>query len=170
MSLKWIGAIFVILSCGCFGYSLAANTKREESMLFQLKNALHFMENELEFHMTPLPQLCRMTAGTAKGKIQHVFLGLTEELESQIYPDASICMQTTLGKNPDLPRSVRKALKLLGQSLGCFDLSGQLKGVEASGVICSEELEYMKRNKQERLRGYRTLGLCAGAALTIILL
>ena len=170
MNLKWIGALMVILGCGGFGFSLAANTKREESMLYQLKNALRYMENELEFHMTPLPQLCRMTARTLKGKIQLVFLSLTEELESQIYPDASVCMLTTLGKNPDLPRSVRKTLKMLGKSLGCFDLSGQIRGLEASGEICSQELEYMKRNKYERLRGYRTLGLCAGAALTIILL
>ena len=170
MTLKWMGAVLVMIGCGGFGFTLAASCKRETSMLFQLRNALRYMENELTFRMTPLPQLCRTTAHTAKGKIHQIFINLAEELESQIYPDATICMQRALGKYPDLPKSVRKTCKLLGQSLGSFELTGQIQGLEASEEMCRRELERIKENQVERLREYRTLGICAGAALTIILL
>ena len=169
MIIKWIGAGFILAGCGGFGFSLAACYRREESMLYQMQNALHYMENELRFRLTPLPELCRMTSKSVQGRIRQVFAGIAEELESQLHPDAVICMQVVLARNSDLPRSIRRLLKQMGRSLGCFDLMGQLQGLEASEKMCTEEIKKMKDNRQERVRGYRTLGLCAGAALAILL-
>ena len=59
-------------------------------------------------------------------------------------------------------------LSELGESLGRFDLPGQLKGLEAVRRKCLMELEALGRNRTERLRCYQTLGLCAGAALVIL--
>ena len=37
-------------------------------------------------------------------------------------------------------------------------------------VFWKRELRELERNRQQRLRSYRTLGLCAGAALALLLL
>ena len=57
----------------------------------------------------------------------------------------------------------------LGSSLGRFDLSGQLKGLQSVRGECLRELESLEKNQPERLKSYQTLGMCAGAALVIIL-
>lgn len=168
MNFKWIGAILVIAGCGGFGFSMAASHKKTEKMLRQLISALDFMECELQYRLTPLPELCRMAAKSITGQLRNMFLFLAEELERQISPDASCCMTAALARTVDLPQNVRQRLKELGASLGHFDLPGQLNGLDAVRSACRKELEEMETDRDARLRGYGTLGLCAGAALVIL--
>ena len=168
MNYKWIGAILIIVSCGGFGFSLAAAQLREERTLRSLICALDFMECELQYRLTPLPELCRQAGNDAKGCIRETFLALAEELEAQVSPDAASCMNAALSTVRDIPRHTREALALLGQSLGRFDLAGQLKGLDAVRLTARRQLDAITTNKEPRLRSYQTLGLCAGAALAIL--
>jgi hypothetical protein len=58
---------------------------------------------------------------------------------------------------------------LLGETLGRFDLQGQLRGLEAVKKNAEFELEQLRSNQDVRLRNYRTFSICAGAALVILL-
>lgn len=158
----------VVLGCGGFGFSLAANYKKEESILRQLIRVLNFMECELQYRLTPLPELCRQASQEAKGQVREVFVQLAKELESQISPDVASCMHAALMSGMELPGCVMELLRELGRCLGRFDLPGQMKGIESVRAGCRRELEALSKNREERLRGYQTLGLCAGAALAIL--
>ena len=168
MNIKIIGAILVIAGCGGFGFKLAATHLREESSLRQLISALDYMACELQYRLTPLPQLCRQAGQESKGIISYVFLALSEELEGQISPDAERCMSAALCRVKDLPGLSRNAIESLGHSLGRFDIEGQLKGLEAVRQECRRNLELLNQNRETRLRSYQTLGLCAGAAIAIL--
>lgn len=168
MSWKWVGAILVIVGCGGFGFSLAASYKKEELALRQLINVLNFMECELQYRLTPLPELCRQAGKESTSQIKCVFLSLAEELEAQSEPDAVSCMASAIRSVPDMSRNLRKMFCSLGRTLGRFDLAGQLQGLESVRAECRLELEILTQNKDVRLRSYQTLGLCTGAALVII--
>lgn len=169
MSYKWIGAILIIFSCGGFGIGLARAHRREESALRQLVSALDLMECELQYRLTPLPELCRQAGLESRGCVRTVLLRLSEELDAQIAPEVSSCMQAALSAVRDIPAATGAALERMGSTLGRFDLQGQLKGLEALRGECRRSLEELARNKDQRLRGYQTLGFCAGAALVILL-
>ena len=77
-------------------------------------------------------------------------------------------MRTAMEKCHDLPACLRRPLRLLGQTLGNFDLPGQLQGLKSSQDVCRRELARLEHNRDARLRSYQTLGLCAGAALVIL--
>ena len=149
MTMKWIGALLVIAGCGGVGFTMAASYKREERCLRALIRALDFMTCELQFRLTPLPDLCR-AAG------------------SQICPDADSCMYAALSKMENLPATTAEALGQLGKSLGRFDLNGQLQGIEQVRVHCRRALSELEAGRDQRIRGYQTLGVCAGAALAIL--
>jgi len=170
MNLKIIGAVLVVVSCGGFGFSIAANHRRSERSLRQLIAALDYMECELQYNLTPLPELCRQTSKEADGIIKTVFLSLAVELESQVSPDVGKCMESSLKSCRDIPRTTEECLQMLGQTLGRFDLQGQLRGLETVRVWCRQRLGEMEANRDVRLRSYQTLGLCAGAALAILLI
>lgn len=167
---KVLGAVLIVTACGGFGFKQAANHLREERVLRQLTAILDYMECELQFRLTPLPQLCRQAAQQASGCIGKFFLALAQELEDQLCPDVDGCVQSALIKQPELPKLTRDILDHLGHTLGRFDIQGQLRGLESTRQECRRNLEELGRNKQARLRGYQTLGLCAGAALAILLL
>ena len=64
----------------------------------------------------------------------------------------------------------RRLLRQLGKTLGRFDLEGQLQGLQAVCAACLEARDSLQKDRDTRLRSYRTLGLCAGAALAILFL
>lgn len=169
MGYKWIGAVLIIISCSGCGFAIAAGKRREESLVCQLLRILQIIEAELQYHVTPLPELCRMAAGETKGILRVVFMNLYREMKWQQLPDAGSCMYAAIQRSGEMPARVRRLLVQLGQTLGRFDLSGQLQGIRAVQKRCEETLEMIRKNRDERLRSYQTLGVCAGAALAIIL-
>ena len=168
MSIKLIGAILVIVGCGGVGFRMAALQMREEKVLREYIGLLDYMECELQYRRTPLPDLCRQTASQGKGVLRDVFLSFTQELEDQVSPNVESCMKVVLNKIRNIPASTLLMLELLGTSLGRFDIEGQLRGLEAVRKESRRLLEHLSVNRDVRLRSYQTLGLCAGAALAIL--
>ena len=167
MTLKTIGAILIILTCGGFGVSLASAHKARERALRQLITTLEFMECELRYKLTPLPELCANAGKHSSGIIGEIFYGLAEELNRQAEPDAACCMICVLS-HTDVPSGLRDILMDLGNTLGRFDLEGQLQGMESTRTVCKSALAQLTNNHENRLRNYQTLALCAGAALVIL--
>ena len=106
MIYKCVGAILVIAGCGGAGFSIAAAHRKEERTLRQLIAALDYMECELLYRLTPLPELCRMAAGETKGILQAVFLNLYRELKWQKLPDAGSCMYAAIQRSGEIPGSI----------------------------------------------------------------
>lgn len=170
MNVKLVGAALIIAGCGGVGFSMAAAHRREEKALRQLIRALDYMGCELQYRLTPLPELCRCAAAESGGAVSQALVNLASELEAQVAPDAASCMNAALAKTQHLPQTARKNLLALGSSLGQFDLQGQLTGLEAARKQCRRELDELSKNRDVRLRSYQTLGLCAGSALAILFL
>lgn len=168
--LKWYGAILIVLGCGSIGFAMAAAHRREETVLRQLIGALDFMQCELQYRLTALPDLCRMTAAQCQGNLRTLFITLAQELEDQLSPDAFHCMNAALAKVPKIPGKAGEILRSMGRTLGRFDLEGQIQGLENARQNCRRMLENMSENREVRLRSYQTLSLCAGAALAILFL
>lgn len=169
MMFKLIGAALVILGCGSFGFVLAAAHRKEVHILRNLITALSYMKCELQFHKTSLPLLCRKTAACTNGPVGKYFNALAQELESQICPDVRSCSAHALSNTKELPTSVRACIQKLSNTLGAFDLKGQLNGLEYASRQAEQALDNLLQNQDQRLRNYQTLGLCAGAALAILL-
>jgi len=160
----------ILGGCGAVGFKMAADHRKEIRTLRACMRALEHMSSELSFRVTPLPQLCRAVANEQHGTIRSVFMAMAEELDAQILPDASRCMKAALQRIRDVPEHTGACLQILGETLGYFDLEGQLVGLETALQACKEHLRQLENNKDVRLRSYQTLGLCAGAALAILLM
>lgn len=169
MSIRIIGVCFVAVACSFLGFKLASDFRFEMKALRDLINILNYMECELHFRLTPLPQLCRISAEHGKS-LKCVFLSFAREMEHQASPDTAKCMETAILQNADLTDAVKPYLLEFGSSCGKFDLEGQLSGIDAVRKKCSKNLKELEKDKDMRIRNYQTLGLCAGAALAILLL
>lgn len=170
MTIKLLGAFLVFAGCGGCGFAMAAAHRREENVLRQYLIALEFMECDLSCRLTPLPELCGNAARVTTGCVQALFRNLARELESQVAPDAACCMRSAIAATPGLPDRLGELLIELGASLGRFDLPGQLKGLSSAQAQAKLTLDTLTENRDNRLRSYQTLGLCAGAALAILFL
>ena len=166
--MKWIGAILVFVGCGYFGFRTAALYLNEEKSLRKLISVLDYMSCEIQYKMTPLPDLCRQASAETSGTLRKLFWCFAEELDGQISPNVKTCMNAAISKCRTIPDITRKCILQLGASMGRFDLSGQIQALEAVRLQCRKHLSKLEEGKEMRLRSYQTLGLCAGAALVIL--
>ena len=169
MLIKLIGAVMIIVGCGGYGILMAVSHRREVTALHQLVQAVETMVNDLEFRLTPLPELCRFGAEQVKGPIRACLLALAKDLDSQLSPDVGVCMTLAMKAVPEMPKYAAAQLQALGQTLGRFDLPGQITSLERCRQACVGQLEVLEYQQSQRLRSYQTLGFCAGAALAILL-
>lgn len=168
MSIKLLGAVFIIVGCGAFGFMVAATHRKESASLRSFLVALDVMECELQYQLTPLPTLCQHAGESVNNCVRSMLLALSAELEAQVSQDVDKCVQAVLCQVRDVPKLTAKAFAFMGQSLGKFDLDGQLKGIAMVRQECSRMLEEHTSNQDNRLRCYQTLGICAGAAMAIL--
>lgn len=167
--IHWIGAVLIVCSCTTVGFAMALAQRREEEALRQMIQAMETMRCELQYRLTPLPELCRRCGVKRTSLVGVILWQLSEELEHQINPDVPSCMYAVLARHGQLPPRLRNALEQLGGSLGTYDEAGQIAGLQAVRDSCIREAEQMAEGREYRLRSYQTLGLCAGAALAILL-
>ena len=168
MAAKIIGAVCIMGVCGGYGYFLAWQKNLEKHLLGQLSQVLCFMECELQYQMTPLPNLCIKCARETSGILKDIFSSLSVALRSQTLPDPSYCMDTVLAKRRDIPPQTGTVLSLLGSQLGRFDLGGQVQCINLVKDTCNRTLSSLEEQTQQNGKRYKTLGLCVGAALIII--
>lgn len=149
---------------------MASEYRRLEQCLTQLENGLEIMQCQMEYRLTELPELCGILSSACAGPVGRVFGSLGKELSQADALDVSACMVLALERNPELPESVRNLFRQLGRGLGKLELTGQLRDLDALKEAVERQLEQVRRDKPGRLRCYRALGLCGGAALAIVLL
>ena len=168
MDIRWIGAALVVGSCSAAGFQTAARHRWETGLLKQIITAMDYMECQLQYRQTPLPELCAEVSGKTSGVLREIFKSLSLELEKCEASSAEKCMRAVLGKLEKLPQSVREILHSFGSTMGMFDLEGQVNGLKAVKRLCHKELDVCCENQEERIRSYKTLGICAGAGLVIL--
>ena len=167
--LRLVGAGLIISSCGAFGMAMAVQYRREIAMLRQFIGVVEYMQREMVYHLSPLPELCRGAAAQTNGSLRKLLEETAWEMESQIAPDVSSCMDAAQEKVGALPVSTQKAVNQLKVSLGIFDLPGQQEALASVHHFCEDLQADLEANKAQRIRNYQTLWLCAGAALAILL-
>ena len=168
MILKLIGAVLIVFGCGGFGVAINYSHRKTVKHLQQLIAAINYMECELEYRLTPLPELCKRASAIGSGYISTFFTTLEQELQTQIRPDPQSCVESSVAKVSDIPDSIRLQLLELGTTLGSFGLKGQLEGFQKVRLSCEQLLSNMTQSQDVRLRSYQTLAVCTGAALVIL--
>lgn len=169
MTMKLFGAALIILACGGYGFMMANAHRKEVKALQNIITTISYIKCELQFRNTALPELCSRAAKVTQGCISRFFQSLAAELEAQICPDTNECLLNALSRHPDIPPSSTEAIVNMGTTIGVFDLTGQLDGLNRVLLQSEEALSKLTKQQDIRIRSYQTLGLCAGAALAILL-
>jgi len=170
MHIKWIGSVLIIAGCGGIGFALSGLLRRERKLLQGMLSALTYLECQLRYQLTPLPELCRQAGRACGGLLDEVFLNFSRELDWQTAPDPDSCMAEAIRKSHSLPLGVRELLQQLGATLGRFDLPGQLQQFGRLRLHCGQKLHRLSPTQDARSKTCRALSLCAGAAAAILLI
>ena len=162
--------MLIVGGCGGCGFSMASEYRVAEQSLRQLQNALEILQCEIQFRLTPLPEICVILRNACPGPVGAFFEALRRQL---LLPDAGefhVCAGAAASQVRELPGACKKILLELCGTLGRYDTEGQMRAIVAAKDECLRNLEEIRAGQAGRVRSYKALGLCGGAALAILLL
>ena len=167
MILRLSGSLLLLLGCGGFGFSAANVIKERLQAMYDFVHLLEYIKAELSYRLTPLPILLRNLASRFM-RFESIVNGFVDCLEGQVSPNLRACMQIATGRQNGKGFADDYFL-MLADSLGNFDLDGQLKELDMLQGQIQNQIMEMEREQTSRMRLYKTLGLCIGAGMAILL-
>lgn len=166
---QMVGAGAVSASCSLFGFRIAREYLSRAQMLRAFIAALEQMEGRLAYDCSPLPELTAIAAQSITGPVSRVLKAFSENLAGRAAQQIPECMKLALESCPIADDSVRRSLILLGTSLGKLDSAGQLQSLKSLRITAQNRLRQLEYESPQRVRCYRTLGICGGIALAVLL-
>lgn len=170
MIVRLMGACMVIAGCTICGAIVSANQKKGIETLEKLVSVLDSLVCELEYNRTPLPELCRKLGRSINGILSVYFIHLADEMDSQIKPSVSACVTAALQNTSGMPREAQDLLCRLGDSLGKFDVAGEIRSLQALRSTVVQKLDAMRIIRKERGKTNQTLWVCAGVAAAVLMM
>ncbi len=170
--LKILGALCIIGGSSAAGFGFAACVRRQAEQLRELSAALSSMRDEIEYRATPLPRLLSELSEQTAGAISELFRFWSEALTAACGASIPYALSCALRRTRRLTlgQDGLSALQTLAQSLGRFDAEAQLRAISLCTQRIENQIARLESEKPARCRSYRTIGVCAGLALAVILL
>ncbi len=170
MNFRLIGAGILFLSSVYVGFSAASSVRKTAKDLQQLKLALEMIRCEVSYAHTPIGTVCNIISRSAAGDVGRFFrlayenYAKTDTLPEQWVPSLiSSCFQK-------LPISVQEAMAELLASFGKFGTQEQLRLIDLTAEKVDTALAEVNENRAQRCKCYRTLGVCTGLAVAVLVL
>ncbi len=170
--LKVMGAALVLLCSGAVGFGFAGDLHAQIAQMSALITALENLKGEIEARRTPLPAALMMLAGSENGQIGAFFKLCADNLLRENRSSPYLAIRYALDKCKGLMLSKQTRLTLLsfGMSLGKIDAESQISAVMLASSRLEQELGSLQKQAPARTKSYRTIGVCTGLALAVILL
>ena len=170
--MKLVGILIIVLSAGSMGFRIAASLKKRCQLLRQLSSALQVLKNEISFCGTPLPQAFALMAVSVQDAPERVFSSVARQMEQRRWLTPQHAMEQALTEQPELGWDVDTAdlLLKLAAGLGKYDRDSQMQTIERVGAELECLLQAAEQERSIRSRTYKTLGICAGLAVGILLI
>ena len=169
MSIRIFGAILIITGCSFLG---AMISRREKLVLLQLEEFACVLEKlicELEYRRTPLPELFRSMDNNT-GFLGGIFRRIADEMDTQIKPRVSDCVQAVLCECNDLPNTTQMYLLRMGESMGRFDVEGEIMCIGSLQDELMEKLTTMRHTLKDKTKTNQTLWVCAGVTAAVLMM
>lgn len=170
--MRLFAALLILIGTSTVGFGACFSAAREIRQLRQLQAALTVMKNEMTYKAAELPQMLCTMKQTVGGSVG-AWLALCGEkmLAEPMAEPAGIIMEA-LENTPELcfARSARNTVFTLAGQLGSYDTEGQLRAIALAEKELTEQTKLLEESRTERSRSYKTLGICSGLAIAVILL
>ena len=170
--LKLLGSLLLMTGASGLGFGAAAQLQHRVAGLRALTGALEQMARELDFRLTPMPELMARLAREARPPASYLFAYCREHLGELGERTFAQLWRKALDEDTDLSLTgqERQIMEGLGDVLGRYDGDGQREALRVALGQLDQCLRRAEGDRDRLGRVYGALGLGAGAMLVILLL
>lgn len=166
--MKLIGIVFIIMTTGSMGFRIAGAYRKQCETLRQLLAALQILRNEIAFCGTPLPKAFAMMAIPCNGILEKILSNVAREMDRHVWMSPTAALEKHASAQINEP-FVTILMEMLSR-FGSYDVQAQLQSVDWARMQCEERLCLLEQERTQKGKVYETLGICAGVAVSILLI
>ena len=166
--MKTLGIIFIMVSAVSAGIRIGSVLKSKCMHLQYLLDALLLFKNELTYSAKPLPELCAVISNSAQGNVKEMFADISDQMQNNRWLSFKTALEHALNRYPD--DTSEETLLELASSIGQYDLQAQIGGIDLAMIRIRQLLRSMESERSMKSKTYKTLSICAGLAVVILLL
>lgn len=154
------------------GLGLARTVRRQQAQTLAFIDAVLRIRHELQYRLTPLPDVFLALQESREAAVAAFFSGLACSLSAADTCTVGYACRQALRRTEGLciPTGVRTALMSLFDTLGKYDLDGNLQALDLALRRLREEARQLQGSAAARCKMYVTLGVCTGLAVAVILI
>lgn len=167
---RLIGAVLVAGGCAAIGWQAAARLRERAAALSSLLGALELMESEIQYRLTPVPELMLLLSRQAAPPARALFEACRDRLGQRREESFDAIWSHSLTALPLLRRAEAETLLELGGVLGRYDVEGQERAIAYTRRRLESFLREAEEDRKRRGKVYRALGVAAGLCAAIILI
>ena len=170
--LKLIGLSLILTASSAMGLGLARTVRRQQAQTLALIDALLRIRHELQYRLTPLPDVFLALQESREAAVAAFFSGLAGSLSAADTCTVGYACRQALAQTRGLSLSsaARGTILSLFDSLGRYDLEGSVQALDLALSRLREEVKALQNSAAARCRTYLTLGVCTGLAAAVILI
>lgn len=171
--LKITAVIIIFLSCTYIGFYYGESFKKRSRQLNSILKSVLFLNNEVMYTNTPLPEALKYISLKVESPINYVLSNVSDKLLKSESTSVYEAFEKEYKKNKSefyLQDEDKRIVKDFLRSLGESGVYGQDKlfnlTIENMKLNCKSAEELAKKN----IKMYRVLGICIGAMISIFLI
>ena len=172
MYIKMIGSLFLMVSSATIGFLKADELKIRVKRLQELKRLISLMQGELRFHRAELAEAFLNVSEKVEEPFRIFLETLAEALSGYQRESFEELWERETKKLILIEGFLQKDLQLLdilGNGLGYLDLAMQTETLNHAQIRTEEEIVEAKKQQESRGKLYQTMGITAGALLTLLI-
>lgn len=170
--LKLVGIIVVLCGTTALGIYKSCQYMSRFRNLNEIKKAFLYIQGEVRYRNTPMPETLEEAAFKIKGPIGSFFRHVSGRLDEKKGLDFKEVWERCLLEDVSgevLEREAREELAGMGSQLGCLDRQMQEKAIDYFLDRWEYIIEKRQSEKSNRLRLYYVCGIMGGLLMVIIL-
>jgi len=173
MYIKIFGSILLLISTTVIGFLKAEELKKRVVCLSELRHVMISLQGELRFHRATISEAFENVSKRAEKPFASFLEQAAERIENRQSGGFNCVwneMTEELFLQTGLQKEDKKLLEQLGRGLGYLDLEMQKESLNLAILQTEEAIKAAKEQKEIRGKLYQTMGVTAGAFLTLLII
>lgn len=165
---KGLILILIFSTSSLIGIFLSKKYTNRVKNLKEFKVVLNQFETKIKYTYETIPEIFKNISNNTNIEISKIFLNAVNKMKVE---EAGIAWNEAIdNSNIEINKEDKNVLKNLSKLLGKTNLEGQLSEIELTNTFLDKQIELAEKEKIKNEKLYKTLGICVGLVIVIILI
>lgn len=168
---KIFGLLLILGGATGIGVLYGEMMKNRVEQLKDIYKSVLFMENEISYLYTPLPEVFESLGDKANEPFKSIYGRISELLINREVDEVSIAFQKAMRENMDklyLNNEDIKLIKDFMKNIGEGDVEREVSVIKYTKEVIRKKIEDVEKDNYIKIKLYRTMGFSIGAVIAII--